>query len=195
MSGNRREVNRREITHQIQVEFLSLYAQGGIDRVSIGALCSACEIARSTFYYYFDDKYKVLESIEDELISALWDINYPGQWNIDAVMAGKPLEEVIETLCYIEQNRQTFQILLGPYGDPRFSFNWKKGIEPQFNVCFESVHGQGKSSEVACTVFTSALMGLFTKYVFQASDFSRQAFSIVLGNLLRSCLFDYFPST
>ena len=193
MSGSRQEANRQEIMRHIKSEFLSLYAQGGIDRVSVGTLCQVCGIARSTFYYYFDDKYKVLEAIEDELISSLWDINYPGQWNIDAAREGKPLEEVIETLCYIEKNRATFQILLGPHGDPRFSYNWKKGIEPQFNTCFETVHGQGQASEIACTVFTSALMGLFTKYVFQASDFSRQEFSIVLGNLLKSCLFDYLP--
>lgn len=193
MSGNRREVNRQETIQHIKAKFLSLYAQGGIDRVSIGALCDSCGIARSTFYYYFDDKFKVLESIEDELISALWDINYPGRWNIDAVLEGRPLEEVIKTLCYIEKNQQAFRILLGPYGDPRFSYNWKKGIEPQFRECFETVHGGGRMSEIACTVFTSALMGLFTKYVFQSSEFSRREFSIALGNLLKSCLFDYLP--
>lgn len=195
MSGNRREVNRQEITRHIKDEFLLLYSHGGIDHVSVGTLCKTCGIARSTFYYYFDDKYKVLESIEDELISALWDINYPGQWNIDAVLEGKPLEEVVKTLCYIERNQQAFRILLGPYGDPRFSYNWKKGIEPQFRACFETLHGRGTMSEIACTVFTSALMGLFTKYVFQVFEFSRREFSIALGNLLKSCLFDYLPSS
>lgn len=193
MSGKRREVNRQEITQHIKTIFLVQYAQGGIDRVSVGALCDTCEISRSTFYYYFDDKYAVLEAIENELISALWNINYPGQWNIEAVMAGQPLEEVVETLCYIERNQQAFQILLGPHGDPLFAYNWKKGIEPQFRECFETVHGSGTMTEIACTIFTSALMGLFTKYVFQSSEFSRREFSIALGNLLKSCLFDYLP--
>ena len=45
MSGHRREANRQAIMEQIKSNFLTLYAEGGLDHISIGALCERCGIA------------------------------------------------------------------------------------------------------------------------------------------------------
>lgn len=191
MSGNRREVNRYEITQLIRTKFLSLYAQGGINRVSVGTLCEACGIARSTFYYYYDDKYSVLESIEDELIGTLWNINTNFEWRIEDIQVGQPLDACIQTIQFITEHIDSFKILLGPYGDPQFTYKWKKGLEKHFQECFLAEKGDAVAADIACTIFSSSAIGLFTRYVIDMQHISAHDFAIILGNLLKYCLFDY----
>ena len=191
MGSSRQEINRLEIKRHIKTEFLSLYAQGGIDHISIGSLCSACGIARSTFYYYYSDKYCVLEAIEDEMIGSLWDINTKFEWRIEDIRIGRPLEACIQTIQFITEHIETFKILLGPYGDPQFVYRWKRGLEQHFLKCFMAIRGADFTADIACTIFSSAAIGLFTKYVFGIKNLSPYSFAIILGNLLEHCLFDF----
>lgn len=67
----RKELNRQRTIEDIESASLSLYEKRGIDGVSISALCKKSEVARSTFYIYFEDKYAVLQKAEDRLLSQL----------------------------------------------------------------------------------------------------------------------------
>ena len=64
-------LNRQRTIQDIESAFLTLYQRDGIDGVSISGICQACGIARSTFYLYFEDKFAVLQGVEDRLLSAL----------------------------------------------------------------------------------------------------------------------------
>ncbi len=191
MSGHRREANRQEIMALIKANFLTLYAEGGLDHISIGALCEHCGISRSTFYYYYDDKYTVLESIENELIDALWNINSKFGWDILAIRSGTPSPAAKRTILYITEHIATFKILLGPYANPQFVYKWKRGLEQHFSAFFMTEKGDPLAAEAACTIFSSAAIGLFTKYVSGALILTPDAFSIILGNLLKYSLFDF----
>ena len=47
------------------------------------------------------------------------------------------------------------------------------------------------SAAIACTIFSSALIGLYTHFLFDAPDISEEKFSIILGNLLKYSLYDF----
>ena len=64
MPANRREYNKRETVRHIQSVFLTLYTQKGIQGITVSQLCQACGIAKSTFYLYFEDKFAVLDRME-----------------------------------------------------------------------------------------------------------------------------------
>lgn len=191
MAGHRREANRREIMAQIKKTFLALYAEGGLDHISIGALCERCGISRSTFYYYYEDKYTVLESIEDELINTLWNINAKFGWDLVAIRAGVPSPAAKDTILYIDEHRGTFKILLGPHANPQFVHKWKRGLEQHFSTLFMEEKGDPLTAEAACTIFTSATIGLFTKYVLGALTLTPDAFAMILGNLLKYSLSEF----
>ena len=191
MSGHRREANRQEIMTQIKDNFLLLYAEGGLDHISVGALCERCGISRSTFYYYYEDKYAVLESTENELIDALWNINSKFGWDITAIRAGIPSPAAKSTILYIDEHRGTFKILLGPYANPQFVHKWRRGLEQHFSAFFTAEKGDPLAAEAACTIFSSAAIGLFTKYVFGALNLTPDTLSVILGNLLKYSLSDF----
>lgn len=67
MIANRREFNKLETARRIRLVFMELYAKGGINNVTVNALCKECGIAKATFCIYYEDKYQVLEAVEKEM--------------------------------------------------------------------------------------------------------------------------------
>lgn len=53
----------------IMEAFWKLYAEGGMNNVSVTKVCKLAGYNRSTFYAYFQDIYAVLEAIEISLIT------------------------------------------------------------------------------------------------------------------------------
>jgi len=189
---NRREFNKLETIKEIQAVFLRLCAKRGIGPITIAELCTECGIAKSTFYLYFDDKYAVLESIEQEHLKALWNINVElADCAIEDVASGVPLAEARRTVQYLKTNADAFKTLLGPHGDTRFSYKWKKDIERSFLGRFRAEKGNSHSAGIACTIFSSSLVGLYAYYLFEMPQMSERELSIILGNLLKYSLFDF----
>lgn len=192
MTENRREFNKQETVRHIRSVFMSLYAKDGINSITINSLCKACGIARSTFYLYFDDKFQVLESVEDDLLAGLREINLEmEQCDLDLVKNGKPLPNAYATVRFLNENSEAFKALLGKYGDPRFTYKWKKDIQNNFMERFRVEKGNARSAGIACTIFSSSLVGLYTHFLFDMPKVTNHEFSIILGNLLKYSLFDF----
>lgn len=192
MALNRREVNKQETVRHIRSVFMDLYAKGGINSITINVLCKECGIARSTFYLYYEDKYQVLESVEDEILEDLRAICHDlSDSDMNDVLVGQPLERAVTMVRYLQDNASTFRALLGRYGDPRFSYRWKKDIMDSFMGRFRAEKGDNPSTGIACTIFSSSLIGLYNHFLFDMPDVTEHEFSIVMGNLLKYSLFDF----
>lgn len=188
----RRDYNKQETIRLIRDTFLKLCGACGIEQLSVAKLCQACGIAKSTFYLYFDDKFAVLESIENELLGTLRDICFDLR-DIDMadVFRGRPLEKALATIRFLRANGDAFRVLLGRYGDPRFTYKWKKDIEDSFMDRFRAEKRNERSADIACTIFSSSLVGLYTHILFEMPDMSEHELAIVLGNLLKHSLMDF----
>lgn len=192
MTINRREFNKQETVRHIRSIFMDLYAKGGINSITINALCKECGIARSTFYLYYEDKYQVLESVEDEILEDLRAISHDlSDCDMKDVLVGQPLERAVTMVRYLQDNAATFRALLGKYGDPRFSYRWKKDIMDSFMGRFRAEKGDNPSAGIACTIFSSSLIGLYHHFLFDMPSVTAHDFSIVMGNLLKYSLFDF----
>ena len=192
MTVNRREFNKQETVRHIRSVFMELYAKGGINSITVNSLCKECGIAKSTFYLYYEDKYQVLEAVENELLDTLRETCQDlTDCDMNDVLTGKPLKKAYDTVRYINENADTFRALLGKYGDPRFSYRWKKDIMDSFMGRFRAEKGDNPSAGVACTIFSSSLIGLYNYFLFDMPDVSEHEFSIIMGNLLKYSLFDF----
>lgn len=192
MTVNRREFNKQETVRHIRGVFMELYAQGGINSITVNLLCKECGIAKSTFYLYYEDKYQVLEAVENEILEALRTICYDlSGCDMNDVLTGRPLDRAMTTVRYLKENADTLRALMGKYGDPRFSYKWKKDIMDSFMGRFRAEKGDTPSAGIACTIFSSSLIGLYTHFLFDMPDVTEHEFSIIMGNLLKYSLFDF----
>lgn len=192
MELSRREVNKLNTIEHIKKTFLSLYAKNGIDAISVSELCKASGIAKSTFYLYFEDKYAVLESIEDKILDDLKKIS--GELvdvNEEEIKRGIPDIALIDSVAYISENIDVFKILLGPHSDPRFSFKWKRNIEHSFQNKFREVKNNSREAFIACTIFSASLISLYTQYAFGNLEATEKELCLVINSLFKYSLFDF----
>ena len=74
-AGGRRDENRKERVRALTDTALRLFLERGLDVVTIDDITQACQVAKGTFYRYFDDKAALIEAlvapVRKELTSAL----------------------------------------------------------------------------------------------------------------------------
>lgn len=189
---NRNEYNRLHTEDTIKLSFIRLYEQSGIDRVSIRAVCEEAGISRTMFYRYFDDKYQVLESIEDELIEGMRQINRRlVDVPLNEYRRGEPFPVFVDTARYIRSQEAYFRPLLNVHGDPQFIFRWKKQIRADVRQKFVHDSITTFNLDVVTELFAAAIVGLYTYWFFENPGLSCEELSEIAGNLLCGSLYDF----
>ncbi len=188
----RRDYNKQETIRRIEEVFLAQCAESGLEHVSVAKLCQACGIAKSTFYLYFDDKYAVLETIEEKLLGALREICMDlSGCDLNEVRTGRPLEQAVSVIRLLNEEADTFRVLMGHHGDPQFTYRWTKDIERSFMDRFCAEKRSRRSADIACTIFSSSLVGLYTHILYDKPDIKEEELAIIMGNLLKYALMDF----
>lgn len=178
-------LNRQRTIQDIESAFLTLYQRDGIDGVSISGICQTCGIARSTFYLYFEDKFAVLQEVEDRLLSALWEIcrNLP-----DVMDHTSGTETALRTIAHIRENLGWYRALLSNRGDPMFVYRWKKDIVKSLRRKLEQRNVNELDAEIQGVMFSSALIGLYTHVTMECPDIPDRTLCRYMDDLLARSL-------
>lgn len=182
MKEGRRALNRQRTVQDIERVFLSIYRQWGIDRVNISEICKQCGISRSTFYLYFDDKYAVLQGVEDRLLAQLKTICFNNLPDLLDSRSGS--ETALRTIAHLRSNLDWYQALLSIHGDPMFAYRWKRDIEHSLRF---KLLGRGMAEQDAIihgVLFASALLGLYTHVVMELPDIPDRELCRYMDDLL-----------
>lgn len=187
----RKELNRQRTIDDIEQAFLALYEKGGIDSVSISGICKTGQISRSTFYLYFEDKYAVLQQVEDRLLKQLWDIcgNLPDL--PDLIDNHKGTENAKLTLRHIRVNIKWYRSLLGNKGDPMFVYHWKRDIARSLQKKLARRNISEQDATIRGVIFASALIGLYSYVVLENLDMPDDRLTGYLDSLLWRILINW----
>lgn len=189
---NRNEVNRLRTIEDIKESFIDLYESGGIDKVSVQNLCKNANISKTIFYRYFDDKYQVLECIEEELLDGLRQTNEAlKNAPIGEYKKGQPFPVFFETAEFVYSKRKYFKALLSAHGDPQFIFKWKKQIRLDVRTKFDHDNITGYNLDVVTELFAAATIGLYTYWFFENPAMSCQEISEIGGNMLCGSFYNF----
>lgn len=181
---NRKELNRKRTILDIEQAFLELYQQNGIDGVKIADICQNSGVSRSTFYLYFEDKYAVLQSVEDRLLSALWEICK----DLPDIMDQNRTNNALRTIAHIRENIDWYRALLGNHGDPLFVYRWKRDIDRSLFRKLERRNVGKREGAIQGVMFASALIGLYTYVIFEYPDIPDQELCGYMDRLLEQML-------
>lgn len=118
----------------IKTALSELIQEKGFDHVSITDLTQRANINRGTFYLHYQDKYDLLEKLENEVlddintnaenfIKSIKDIDFLGE---DFSNEIKPF--INKVFTYIKENYIIMKVILGPKSDMRFQNKIKKAL-------------------------------------------------------------------
>ena len=120
--GNQKKLTR--VQNLIRKSFLDELKHTNFYNIHVKDLLEKDNISRASFYMYYQNKYELLDSIEQELIAGLRDVFE----TVRASSGGKRLtlndSNAIQLYSayfhYMEKNAELFKLLLGPNGDGIF---------------------------------------------------------------------------
>lgn len=167
---NRSERNKTETIETIKRSFIALYAKEGIEKMTVKEICEASGISRAIFYRYFDDKYSILEDIENSLLERGLEFN-------KEMIGDNSVSLFYQILDYSYKNRLYFKPLLGPYGDPQFTFRWKKYIQEDVKRKMQYDKNNVRHLNMKVSFIASGIIGLFTYWFYEEPTLSVEEMS------------------
>ena len=107
----------------IQTAFIELLEEKGFQKISASEIIQRADINRSTFYAHYNDKFDLMNSIENELFFQLHQI--AEQAPLDALASNQidnsPVaSHILRVLTFFTDNNRILTLLTSENGDPTF---------------------------------------------------------------------------
>ncbi|MFE9078400.1 TetR/AcrR family transcriptional regulator [Bacillus mobilis] len=107
----------------IKNTFIQLIEEVGFEKVNVRKLIERAEVNRSTFYLHYQDKYDLLNKIEDELLEGLrhiiMDKTLTKMVKQNSISDSR-LEKMNQVANYLFDNKKLIRLLTSDKGDPTF---------------------------------------------------------------------------
>lgn len=148
----------------IQRTFVRLYTKMPYDKITIRQLCAEAPIARTTFYFHYNNLGEVREDIESILLRGLLEIAEDTANGNYTTMDFRKF--VLDTIDFIADNRDYFYAFLVAQPDPAFLDKWKVEIKNHFRLEYPNLQTRTNYALYA-EVFANAIL---TCYSFWLND-------------------------
>lgn len=135
---------------------VSLLETVDYSKLTVSAVVERAQIARSSFYRYYESVEDALRSLEDGFFDQIRRVNSISlQVPRGADDARHPSESIISRLEFLHENRDFLLAVDGPHGDPSFHARAERIFDDYFQRRFAEAN-LGKAESELCTAFLSA---------------------------------------
>lgn len=148
----------------IQAAFLKLMKEKGFTAVTVKDIIQEAEINRSTFYAHYEDKYDLLDNIENDLLNRINETEI----RTDILRTNgdnESFEEVVKGRAQmLIENGQLIALLFSENGDPTFAGKLGDSIYR----LWQSAEVSGRfilPDQYAIAVLIGMLTGLFSEWI------------------------------
>ncbi len=178
---------------KIKHAFLELIREEPLETITVRAVCTKAGISRALFYTYFESKYELLETIEQELISGftdlMLDIRNKGVGEFRSSMKRKDSKYFIRYFEYIKAHQFEFKCLLCSKHPNGFSIRLSRAImktrlETTSRWDYDPLQTtQGRYRE---EILSAIYVSMFTTWLNNELNCSEDALSRLLLDLWRT---------
>ena len=161
----------RKTKQLIQQSFVRILEKKPFESITIGEITKTAKINRGTFYLHFQDKFDLLDQMEQQLISDLGA-------HLDKLQSSysphhtfeKQQENLASTLfCFIGMHSPILKIFLSDHGRAGFHIRFRDAFSEKVRINLEKIEGFGDKLNVPIEYFlsfiTSAFLGLIEQWV------------------------------
>lgn len=146
----------------IHIAFMELYGKQEYEKITVKELCAHTPVARTTFYFYYNNMDEVKNEIEDRIINGLLEVTE----NISkGNISGMNFVEFLDaTQAYIEANWNWIYEFMAGQVNYRFIEKWKKAICGNFKKRYPEKQSN-RNYELISEVMASATIGAYTYWM------------------------------
>lgn len=169
---------------QIIDSLLDNMATTDFEKITVNDLVTPIFLDRSTFYRYFDDKYDLLDQIEQQVLSAITSRPAPpssAQLN-DEVLA--------QAAHFFETNRSILSILLGPHGMPSFEQRLKREMSSHFQQLFLQHETPNTELTILSDLLITMVIHTLKTWVLGTDDINLTETLILLRSVIDHGIYD-----
>lgn len=177
-----KETNCTETQCILQKALIELNQHKEICHISVKELCDQAHVARSTFYFYYDNVMQLKEQVEDNLICQLVKLNDDLNDAAIDLETGFPFFQ--NTCRFIEENKQTFYTFLIASPNVQFIQKWQAGIKYHFwNRFFNGV--DMKNEKLILEIISSQAVATFTYWLKNPYDVDIDSLNLLIMKTLQ----------
>lgn len=159
MTTSNKALQTRE---SIKSALLNLMVDQPFTTITIQDIVKEAGLNRSSFYRYFDDKYAVVEEIENEIIDNL---ENEAMAQVEVLFSENSKYEVLfHILNNFSKETTRSSILLGENGDPSFVHKMTKSVKENFPSDVRQIEIPSKYDELANDLKASAVINFLAKF-------------------------------
>lgn len=170
---------------QLQDALLNLMATKPFEKITINNIADTAHVNRSTFYRYYDDKYQLLDRIEERLIEQIDQIR-----NQANPLQSSRSQDLLQTeVSFFNKYFKELQILLGSNGDQHFETKLTQG----FNERFETLthHQDNARAMMIRQVIVATSMTVLKFWLFNADPIDAEEVLQSIADILQHGAFPY----
>lgn len=151
----------------IQDAFVKLYTKMPYEKMTIKLLCSEAHVARTTFYFHYNNLGEVREDIEGLLLQGLLEIADKSANGNFATMDFSQF--AIETAEFINDNRDYVYAFLVAQPDPVFLAQWREEIKGHLRLEYPELRKK-KNAELYYETFAASILTAYSYWMEHAPD-------------------------
>ncbi|HWK23587.1 MAG TPA: TetR/AcrR family transcriptional regulator C-terminal domain-containing protein [Ureibacillus sp.] len=170
------EEKNRKTKQLIQSSFMQILENKPFESITIGDITKTAQINRGTFYLHYEDKYDLLDTIEQQLFSDLGNHIDALQSNYTATQTFEKEQEQLAASLFssIEMQSPILKIFLSEHGRAGFHLRFRDAFSEKVRSNLEKNESFNANIKVPMEYFlsfiTSAFLGLIEQWIQNGLD-------------------------
>lgn len=176
------------IEQQICSSLINMMETTPYYKIKVSNFVAETGISRSSFYFYFNSIYSVLEKIEDDFIKGISD-EYTAVSRLSSGVMHEPDGEMMlrSTVHYISKNLRLIRILSGPNGDPNFQYKLSSRARKIGEVIYRSNGGAYTvEKKLLCECMAGAQWYMYRWWARHENEVDEQTMVKFIQNYIRN---------
>ena len=124
---------------QLQDSLIDLLEEESFDKITIKQIVDQCHLNRSTFYRYYEDKYDLLQQIEEKLLGEM-DREQPLNQTVSLESSVTHTQNLKEGIAFFDRHFREFHALLGPNCDRSFEVRMRQTYNRRYTKIVGGEH-------------------------------------------------------
>lgn len=190
--------NKKETTTKLfKDSLLGVIEDKTFSEVTVNDIVQAANMNRSSFYRYYDDKYSLLEEIENDVLETQKLNIENSKINTEDLtrLSRDDLHQIIlESINQLSENYKTVELLLSANGDPSFSYKLRNHLLTQIRPKDRGLNIPNKFHPLAFDLMSNIIISFLSQFSVYKYQLTNEEIAYFLSLFFDNSMLKFDPS-